>query len=129
MSEGVVEGVSGRGLEAVVYKACAFTRASPEEQRVKDEQPRSVLSPFPFVVPTCRPPASSGNMSKNLHPTMDPTKMGLGRSIAVLTSGGDAQGKQRMRLQCLITALVQNVKTQNESEEAKAAGTASSLLM
>ncbi|XP_070766828.1 phosphofructokinase, muscle a isoform X5 [Enoplosus armatus] len=31
-------------------------------------------------------------MSKDLHPTMDPTKMGLGRSIAVLTSGGDAQG-------------------------------------
>uniref|UniRef100_A0A672J7L9 ATP-dependent 6-phosphofructokinase n=1 Tax=Salarias fasciatus TaxID=181472 RepID=A0A672J7L9_SALFA len=25
-------------------------------------------------------------------PTMDPTKMGIGRSIAVLTSGGDAQG-------------------------------------
>uniref|UniRef100_A0A8C6Q0I9 6-phosphofructokinase n=1 Tax=Nothobranchius furzeri TaxID=105023 RepID=A0A8C6Q0I9_NOTFU len=31
-------------------------------------------------------------MSKDPHPTMDPTKMGLGRSIAVLTSGGDAQG-------------------------------------
>uniref|UniRef100_A0A8D0AEE9 ATP-dependent 6-phosphofructokinase n=1 Tax=Sander lucioperca TaxID=283035 RepID=A0A8D0AEE9_SANLU len=31
-------------------------------------------------------------MSKDFHPTMDPTKMGLGRSIAVLTSGGDAQG-------------------------------------
>uniref|UniRef100_A0A7N6C2V4 ATP-dependent 6-phosphofructokinase n=1 Tax=Anabas testudineus TaxID=64144 RepID=A0A7N6C2V4_ANATE len=31
-------------------------------------------------------------MSKNPHPTIDPTKMGLGRSIAVLTSGGDAQG-------------------------------------
>ncbi|KAG7220716.1 hypothetical protein INR49_017830 [Caranx melampygus] len=31
-------------------------------------------------------------MSQNVHPTMDPTKMGLGRSIAVLTSGGDAQG-------------------------------------
>ncbi|XP_040008559.1 phosphofructokinase, muscle a [Xiphias gladius] len=31
-------------------------------------------------------------MSKNVHPTTDPTKMGLGRSIAVLTSGGDAQG-------------------------------------
>ncbi|XP_067448199.1 phosphofructokinase, muscle a [Thunnus thynnus] len=31
-------------------------------------------------------------MSKDLHPTRDPTKMGLGRSIAVLTSGGDAQG-------------------------------------
>nr|XP_020503909.1 ATP-dependent 6-phosphofructokinase, muscle type-like isoform X2 [Labrus bergylta] len=31
-------------------------------------------------------------MSKDIHPTMDPTKMGLGRSIAVLTSGGDAQG-------------------------------------
>uniref|UniRef100_A0A8C8DZC7 ATP-dependent 6-phosphofructokinase n=1 Tax=Oryzias sinensis TaxID=183150 RepID=A0A8C8DZC7_9TELE len=32
------------------------------------------------------------NMSKVLHPTRDPTKMGLGKSIAVLTSGGDAQG-------------------------------------
>ncbi|KAM4571784.1 phosphofructokinase, muscle a isoform 1-T1 [Fundulus diaphanus] len=31
-------------------------------------------------------------MSKDLHSTMDPTKMGIGRSIAVLTSGGDAQG-------------------------------------
>ncbi|XP_030280133.1 ATP-dependent 6-phosphofructokinase, muscle type-like [Sparus aurata] len=31
-------------------------------------------------------------MSKSPHPTMDPTKMGVGRSIAVLTSGGDAQG-------------------------------------
>ncbi|XP_034733404.1 ATP-dependent 6-phosphofructokinase, muscle type-like [Etheostoma cragini] len=31
-------------------------------------------------------------MSKDFHPTVDPTKMGLGRSIAVLTSGGDAQG-------------------------------------
>ncbi|KAM3871823.1 phosphofructokinase, muscle a isoform 2-T2 [Diretmus argenteus] len=31
-------------------------------------------------------------MSKNQPPTMDPTKMGVGRSIAVLTSGGDAQG-------------------------------------
>uniref|UniRef100_A0A8C7ZEW3 ATP-dependent 6-phosphofructokinase n=1 Tax=Oryzias sinensis TaxID=183150 RepID=A0A8C7ZEW3_9TELE len=31
-------------------------------------------------------------MSKVLHPTRDPTKMGLGKSIAVLTSGGDAQG-------------------------------------
>uniref|UniRef100_A0A669B3Y9 ATP-dependent 6-phosphofructokinase n=1 Tax=Oreochromis niloticus TaxID=8128 RepID=A0A669B3Y9_ORENI len=31
-------------------------------------------------------------MSKDLQPTVDPTKMGLGRSIAVLTSGGDAQG-------------------------------------
>uniref|UniRef100_A0A668W4Y0 ATP-dependent 6-phosphofructokinase n=1 Tax=Oreochromis aureus TaxID=47969 RepID=A0A668W4Y0_OREAU len=28
----------------------------------------------------------------DLQPTVDPTKMGLGRSIAVLTSGGDAQG-------------------------------------
>uniref|UniRef100_A0A3Q4H3N1 Phosphofructokinase domain-containing protein n=1 Tax=Neolamprologus brichardi TaxID=32507 RepID=A0A3Q4H3N1_NEOBR len=34
-------------------------------------------------------------MSKDLQPTVDPTKMGVGRSIAVLTSGGDAQGKQR----------------------------------
>ncbi|KAI3357398.1 hypothetical protein L3Q82_015831, partial [Scortum barcoo] len=34
----------------------------------------------------------SGDMSQDLHPTMDPTKMGIGRSIAVLTSGGDAQG-------------------------------------
>ncbi|XP_014909095.1 ATP-dependent 6-phosphofructokinase, muscle type-like [Poecilia latipinna] len=31
-------------------------------------------------------------MSTDLHTTMDPTKMGVGRSIAVLTSGGDAQG-------------------------------------
>uniref|UniRef100_A0A3B4U838 ATP-dependent 6-phosphofructokinase n=1 Tax=Seriola dumerili TaxID=41447 RepID=A0A3B4U838_SERDU len=31
-------------------------------------------------------------MSQNVNPTADPTKMGLGRSIAVLTSGGDAQG-------------------------------------
>ncbi|KAM6925075.1 LOW QUALITY PROTEIN: ATP-dependent 6-phosphofructokinase, muscle type-like [Xenentodon cancila] len=31
-------------------------------------------------------------MSKDLHPTMDPTMMGVGKSIAVLTSGGDAQG-------------------------------------
>ncbi|XP_061603139.1 ATP-dependent 6-phosphofructokinase, muscle type-like isoform X1 [Phyllopteryx taeniolatus] len=31
-------------------------------------------------------------MSKNLHSITDPTKMGLGCSIAVLTSGGDAQG-------------------------------------
>ncbi|AWP09621.1 putative 6-phosphofructokinase muscle type-like [Scophthalmus maximus] len=31
-------------------------------------------------------------MSMNPNPTMDPTKMGLGRAIAVLTSGGDAQG-------------------------------------
>ncbi|KAK5613615.1 hypothetical protein CRENBAI_018800 [Crenichthys baileyi] len=31
-------------------------------------------------------------MSTDLKPTMDPTKMGIGRSIAVLTSGGDAQG-------------------------------------
>ncbi|KAF6724638.1 ATP-dependent 6-phosphofructokinase, muscle type [Oryzias melastigma] len=31
-------------------------------------------------------------MSKVLHPTGDPTKMGFGKSIAVLTSGGDAQG-------------------------------------
>ncbi|KAL6119730.1 pfkm [Pungitius sinensis] len=31
-------------------------------------------------------------MSKDHHPATDPTKMGLGRSIAVLTSGGDAQG-------------------------------------
>ncbi|XP_034392829.1 phosphofructokinase, muscle a [Cyclopterus lumpus] len=31
-------------------------------------------------------------MSDDLHPTVDPTKMGLGCSIAVLTSGGDAQG-------------------------------------
>ncbi|KAE8293410.1 ATP-dependent 6-phosphofructokinase, muscle type [Larimichthys crocea] len=36
--------------------------------------------------------SSSENMSKSLHPTTDPTKMGIGRSIAVLTSGGDAQG-------------------------------------
>ncbi|KAM9351158.1 ATP-dependent 6-phosphofructokinase, muscle type-like [Symphorus nematophorus] len=31
-------------------------------------------------------------MSKDHHHAMDPTKMGIGRSIAVLTSGGDAQG-------------------------------------
>ncbi|XP_034028197.1 ATP-dependent 6-phosphofructokinase, muscle type-like [Thalassophryne amazonica] len=31
-------------------------------------------------------------MSQVLQPTVDPTKMGVGRSIAVLTSGGDAQG-------------------------------------
>uniref|UniRef100_A0A671YGN3 ATP-dependent 6-phosphofructokinase n=1 Tax=Sparus aurata TaxID=8175 RepID=A0A671YGN3_SPAAU len=31
-------------------------------------------------------------ISADPHPTMDPTKMGVGRSIAVLTSGGDAQG-------------------------------------
>lgn len=34
----------------------------------------------------------AGNMA---HHTSDPTKMGVGRSIAVLTSGGDAQGKRR----------------------------------
>jgi len=34
-------------------------------------------------------------MAKTLQPSsVDPTKMGLGRSIAVLTSGGDAQGKR-----------------------------------
>uniref|UniRef100_A0A3P8NGC3 ATP-dependent 6-phosphofructokinase n=1 Tax=Astatotilapia calliptera TaxID=8154 RepID=A0A3P8NGC3_ASTCA len=37
-------------------------------------------------------PGPSGNMSEDLQPTVDPTKMGVGRSIAVLTSGGDAQG-------------------------------------
>ncbi|KAM9342838.1 phosphofructokinase, muscle a isoform 2-T2 [Pholidichthys leucotaenia] len=31
-------------------------------------------------------------MSADPHSTVDPTKMGVGRSIAVLTSGGDAQG-------------------------------------
>ncbi|XP_054905648.1 phosphofructokinase, muscle a [Poeciliopsis prolifica] len=31
-------------------------------------------------------------MSMDLHTAMDPTTMGVGRSIAVLTSGGDAQG-------------------------------------
>ncbi len=54
--EWVVEAVSGRGLGAglgtVVYKACAFPRASPEEQRVKEKELWSVLSLFPFVVPT-----------------------------------------------------------------------------
>ena len=92
----VVEGVSGRGLEAglrtVVYKACAFTRASPEEQRVKEEQ----LCSFCFSPRCAHLPAPSGNMSQDAHPATDPTKMGIGRSIAVLTSGGDAQGKQRM---------------------------------
>lgn len=27
---------------------------------------------------------------------VDPTKIGVGRAIAVLTSGGDAQGKQKV---------------------------------
>lgn len=49
----------------------------------------------PFVKATCLP-GPSGNMSKDLKPNVDPTKMGVGRSIAVLTSGGDAQGKQRI---------------------------------
>lgn len=103
-----MEGVSGRGLGpglgTVGYKACALTRASLEEQRVKEEQPRPVLSPFPFPFVVSRfCPGSSGNMSKDLHQTMDPTKMGIGRSIAVLTSGGDAQGKQRMRFYYLTT--------------------------
>uniref|UniRef100_A0A3Q1G0L9 Phosphofructokinase, muscle a n=1 Tax=Acanthochromis polyacanthus TaxID=80966 RepID=A0A3Q1G0L9_9TELE len=31
-------------------------------------------------------------MSQKAQYTVDPTKMGIGRSIAVLTSGGDAQG-------------------------------------
>lgn len=29
---------------------------------------------------------------------VDPTKMGVGRAIAVLTSGGDAQGEWRVRV-------------------------------
>lgn len=32
-------------------------------------------------------------MSANQPAGTDPTKMGVGRSIAVLTSGGDAQGE------------------------------------
>lgn len=44
----VVEGVGGRGLGTVVYKACAFPRPYAEKQRVREEQPCSVLSPFLF---------------------------------------------------------------------------------
>ncbi|XP_029973656.1 uncharacterized protein LOC115407449 [Salarias fasciatus] len=62
-----------------------------EESTQTVEEQYSVLSNLPLVETTCRS-ASSGNMSKAPQPTMDPTKMGIGRSIAVLTSGGDAQG-------------------------------------
>lgn len=58
------------------------------------KEEHSVLFFPPLIKATCQP-GPSGNMSKDLQPTVDPTKMGLGRSIAVLTSGGDAQGKQR----------------------------------
>lgn len=58
------------------------------------KEEHSVLFFPPLIKATCLP-GPSGNMSKDLQPTVDPTKMGVGRSIAVLTSGGDAQGKQR----------------------------------
>lgn len=83
----------GRGL----YKAFAFTSVPPEEQRVEEEaQLHSVLSHIrrAFLLP-----APAGNMAHN---TSDPTKMGVGRSIAVLTSGGDAQGKRMASFQCRV---------------------------
>lgn len=87
LCESVVEGGCqwGRGL----YKAFAITSVSPEEQRVEEEERlHSVLSRFhgAFCLPD-----PAGNMA---HHTSDPTRMGVGRSIAVLTSGGDAQGKR-----------------------------------
>lgn len=127
-----MEGVSGRGLGAglgtAVYKACVLTRASPEEQRVNEEWPSSV---FLLFFSLCAHLSSPGNMSQNLHPTMDPTKMGLGRSIAVLTSGGDAQGKQRMRRHYFDRSFVlEQLKHKMSLDRGgKSCRTASSLLM
>lgn len=101
-------GVRGRGL----YKAFAFTSVSPEEQRVQEEaQLHSVLS---HIRRAFRLPAPAGNMA---HHTSDPTKMGVGRSIAVLTSGGDAQGKSRTAgFQCSVrfTTVKRKMKARGE---------------
>ncbi len=39
---------------------------------------------------------------------VEPTKMGIGRAIAVLTSGGDAQGKQKVVI-CLLVLVPMGV--------------------
>lgn len=96
-----MRGISGRGLGAgsgtgsVVYKACGNTLSSFGEYRVEEEQPHSSFS---FSFPSCSVHLRSVIMSK-APPTTDPTKMGIGRAIAVLTSGGDAQGRNKSLLQ------------------------------
>ncbi|KAJ8260338.1 hypothetical protein GJAV_G00179810 [Gymnothorax javanicus] len=56
--------------------------------------PPSDLSPGPLTeeASTGRLPSAADAMQKEDTPKVDTTKMGVGRSIAVLTSGGDAQG-------------------------------------
>lgn len=79
-------------LGALLYKASPSVVA-PLRSRERRPSSPSVLSPSPSLSSPVGPHFST-NMSSD-QPAMDPTKMGVGRSIAVLTSGGDAQGKQR----------------------------------
>ena len=82
----------GQGLGRDAYKARSLTPPSPEKTRVCRE---AVALDFCSFYIDQALFGSPGQMSKTLQSgTMDPTKMGVGRSIAVLTSGGDAQGKR-----------------------------------
>lgn len=48
---------------------------------------------------------------------VDPTKIGVGRAIAVLTSGGDAQGKQKVVICHLDLVLVPMVVSERVFKE------------
>lgn len=91
-------GNQGQDQEQGSIKPGASVMPSPEEQGAVEQQLRSRPSPsFSAHSPRLHP----ANMSANQPASMDPTKMGVGRSIAVLTSGGDAQGEPRSGFRCL----------------------------
>lgn len=48
---------------------------------------------------------------------MDPTKMGVGRAIAVLTSGGDAQGEWRGAFETLFSKHLKHFKVSDTGND------------
>lgn len=91
-------GNKGQDQEQGSIKPGAFVMPSSEEQRAEEQQLRSGPSPSISAHSPCLRRAS---MSANQPASTDPTKMGMGRSIAVLTSGGDAQGEPRSGFWCV----------------------------
>lgn len=87
-----VGGNQGQDQEQGSIKPGAFARALPLRNR-------AAAAFWTFFLPSSL--STPPNMSTNQPASTDPTKMGVGRSIAVLTSGGDAQGEARSGLWCL----------------------------
>lgn len=83
-----VGGNHGQDQDQGSIKPGTFAHALP-----RGTENRGTAAAFRTFFLRCIPLVAT--MSTNQPSSTDPTKMGVGRSIAVLTSGGDAQGEPR----------------------------------